>query len=226
MLISCFPSLYFDLPHPLLFRHCTPLFDSCGSYYTIIFAVYWIATVCQVLYRISSPIVPPYQHYFLYFTDEKTWGLEEYWLVEVPPGGEWLSWDMNPGLSDFRPTLVLRMHCFLPILWGWGRQCGEVVVVVGECLQYWDWPLRTSLYILPSSIWKSLRDPWVTGQLRVGHFAYGGVSGHTSEQSEFPLSPLKQSHYSTCQQHSLALIIGVGIEGFLSPYWGILSFQM
>lgn len=106
--------------------------------------------------------------------------------------------DMNPGLSDSKPTLVLRMH------WGWGRQCGEVVVIVGECSQYWDWPLRTRLYTLVSSTWKSLKNPWATGQLRVGHFAlYGGIFGHTSEQSEFPLSPLKQSHYSTCQEHSL-----------------------
>lgn len=92
MLISCFPSLYFDLPHPLLFRHCTPLFDSCGSYYTIIFAVYWIATVCQVLYRISSPhstSIPTLFSLFYRWEDLRLggiltcWSSSRWWVTEL-----------------------------------------------------------------------------------------------------------------------------------------------
>lgn len=57
-------------------------------------------------------VVSPQLQYFLCFMVKENWGLEKNYFVEVYPGGEWLSWDINPGLSDSKPTLVWRMHCF------------------------------------------------------------------------------------------------------------------
>lgn len=42
------------------------------------------------------PVVSPQLQYFLCFMIKENWGLEKNYFVEVYPGGEWLSWDINP----------------------------------------------------------------------------------------------------------------------------------